>query len=89
LFKTEGGGINSDRNTSNKVPRFGRFKVFPENHHEPYWRERILDPGSDVILKWNRIFLFSCLTALLVDPLFFSSFHQQATRKSHLVWILI
>jgi hypothetical protein len=89
LVKTEGGGINSDRNTSNKVPRFGRFKVFPENHHEPYWRERILDPGSDVILKWNRIFLFSCLTALLVDPLFFSSFHQQATRKSHLVWILI
>jgi len=71
LFKTEGGGINSDRNTSNKVPRFGRFKVFPENHHEPYWRERILDPGSDVILNWNRIFLFSCLTALFVDPLFF------------------
>ncbi|KAJ6924996.1 hypothetical protein NC652_018066 [Populus alba x Populus x berolinensis] len=71
LFKTGGGGINSDRNTSNKVPRFGRFKVFPENHHEPYWRERILDPGSDVILNWNRIFLFSCLTALFVDPLFF------------------
>ncbi|KAG5225106.1 cyclic nucleotide-regulated ion channel family protein [Salix suchowensis] len=53
-----------------KVPTFGRFKVFPENSHKPYWREKILDPGSDVILKWNRIFLFSCLTALFVDPLF-------------------
>ncbi|KAB5553457.1 hypothetical protein DKX38_010768 [Salix brachista] len=71
LFRTEGGGINSDRNTSNKVPRFERFQVFPENHHGPYWTERILDPASDVILKWNRIFLFSCLTALFVDPLFF------------------
>ncbi|KAJ6697687.1 CYCLIC NUCLEOTIDE-GATED ION CHANNEL 15-RELATED-RELATED [Salix purpurea] len=71
LFSTEGGGIDSDRNTSNKVPRFERFQVFPENHHGPYWTERILDPASDVILKWNRIFLFSCLTALFVDPLFF------------------
>jgi hypothetical protein len=35
------------------------------------WREKILDPGSDVILNWNRILLFSCLTALFVDPLFF------------------
>ncbi|KAG5225108.1 cyclic nucleotide-regulated ion channel family protein [Salix suchowensis] len=68
LFKTE--GIINDRNTSGKVPTFGRFKVFPENNHKPYWREKILDPRSDVILKWNRIFLFSCLTALFVDPLF-------------------
>ena len=33
LFKTEGGHINSDRSTSNKVPKFGRFKVSPENNH--------------------------------------------------------
>ncbi|KAL3566002.1 hypothetical protein D5086_031417, partial [Populus alba] len=70
FFKTEGGIIN-DRNASDKVPKFGGFKVFPENNNEPYWREKILDPGSDVILKWNRVFLFSCLTALFVDPLFF------------------
>lgn len=70
FFKTEGGIIN-DRNTSDKIPKFGRFKEFPENNHEPYRREKILDPGSDVILKWNRVFLFSCLTALFVDPLFF------------------
>uniref|UniRef100_A0A6N2NBF4 Ion transport domain-containing protein n=1 Tax=Salix viminalis TaxID=40686 RepID=A0A6N2NBF4_SALVM len=60
-----------ERNTGNKVPGFGRFKVFSENHHEPYWRERILDLGRDVILKWNMIFLFSCLTALFVDQIVF------------------
>ncbi|XP_050363202.1 probable cyclic nucleotide-gated ion channel 14 [Argentina anserina] len=52
-----------------KTPRFGRFKVFPENH-EPH-EKKILDPGSDIFLKWNRIFLMSCLVALFVDPLFF------------------
>lgn len=67
LLKSEGG--ISDSNTGHKIPKFGQFKVFPENH-EP-WRKRILDPGSDVFLQWNRIFLFSCLVALFVDPLFF------------------
>lgn len=52
-----------------EVPKFGRFKVFPENQ-EP-WKRQILDPGSEIVLKWNRIFLFSCLVALFVDPLFF------------------
>ncbi|XP_050215579.1 probable cyclic nucleotide-gated ion channel 14 isoform X1 [Mercurialis annua] len=59
----------SDPKTSHKVPKFGGFKVFPDNH-EP-WRERIIDPASDLYLQWNRVFLFSCLLALFVDPLFF------------------
>ncbi|KAJ0965681.1 hypothetical protein J5N97_026819 [Dioscorea zingiberensis] len=29
------------------------------------------DPGSDLVLKWNRIFLVSCLVALFIDPLYF------------------
>ncbi|TYK31361.1 putative cyclic nucleotide-gated ion channel 14 isoform X2 [Cucumis melo var. makuwa] len=33
--------------------------------------KRILNPESERILRWNRVFLFSCLTALFVDPLFF------------------
>lgn len=62
-WKSEGG-------YGEKVPpKFGRTKVFPEGQ-EPEKR-RILDPGSEVYLKWNRIFLFSCLVALFVDPLFF------------------
>ncbi|KAG0448609.1 hypothetical protein HPP92_027757 [Vanilla planifolia] len=32
---------------------------------------RILDPGSDVVLKWNRVFLVSCLFALFLDPFYF------------------
>ncbi|XP_022732315.1 probable cyclic nucleotide-gated ion channel 14 [Durio zibethinus] len=66
-LKTEGGV--SDRNDSSTIPKFGKFKVFPEDH-EP-WRERILDPSSEIFLQWNRIFLIWCLVALFVDPLFF------------------
>ncbi|XP_010929224.1 probable cyclic nucleotide-gated ion channel 14 isoform X2 [Elaeis guineensis] len=47
----------------------GKSKVFAEDH-EP-WRKRILDPGSDLVLKWNRVFLVSCLVALFIDPLYF------------------
>ena len=67
LLKTEGG--RSDRNGGSRIPKFGMFKVFPEDH-EP-WRERILEPGSEIFLQWNRIFLFWGLVALFVDPLFF------------------
>lgn len=49
--------------------RIGGSKVFPEDH-EP-WRKRILDPGSEIVLKWNRVFIVSCLVALFVDPLYF------------------
>lgn len=56
----------------NKIPetlKFGRSKVFPEDH-EP-WRKQILDPGSELVLQWNRVFIVSCLVALFVDPLYF------------------
>lgn len=43
--------------------------MFPEDH-EP-WRKQILDPGSEIVLKWNRVFIVSCLLALFVDPLYF------------------
>ncbi|KAM3244468.1 hypothetical protein ACQJBY_056041 [Aegilops geniculata] len=32
---------------------------------------KIFDPSSDFILTWNCIFLFSCLLALFIDPLYF------------------
>lgn len=56
----------------NKIPetlKFGRSKVFPEDH-EP-WRKQILDPGSELVLQWSRVFIVSCLVALFVDPLYF------------------
>ncbi|RZS00417.1 hypothetical protein BHM03_00030114 [Ensete ventricosum] len=39
--------------------------------HRPWRPRRILDPGGDAVLRWNRIFLVSCLVALFVDPLYF------------------
>uniref|UniRef100_A0A1D1XFK8 Putative cyclic nucleotide-gated ion channel 17 n=1 Tax=Anthurium amnicola TaxID=1678845 RepID=A0A1D1XFK8_9ARAE len=66
-----------------RLPKSGRFnlgrvggssarssKVFSEEH-EPWRRKRILDPGSEIVLKWNRVFLLTCLVALFVDPLYF------------------
>lgn len=47
----------------------GRSKVFPEELAP--WRRKILDPGSDIVLRWNRIFILACLLALFVDPLYF------------------
>ncbi|EPS66346.1 hypothetical protein M569_08426, partial [Genlisea aurea] len=35
------------------------------------WHKHILDPGSENVLKWNRVFILSCLLALFVDPLYF------------------
>ncbi|CAL5350396.1 unnamed protein product [Camellia sinensis] len=61
-------GIDEKTRTKGSF-EFGGFKVFPENHHKKSWREKIIDPGSEVFLQWNRIFLFSCLVALFVDPL--------------------
>ena len=43
--------------------------MFPEDH-EP-WRKQILDPGSELVLQWSRVFIVSCLVALFVDPLYF------------------
>ncbi|XP_010525915.1 PREDICTED: probable cyclic nucleotide-gated ion channel 14 [Tarenaya hassleriana] len=70
LFKSEAlPSSGKDAKTHIRIPRFRRFKVFPENYEIE--KDKILDPGGDVVLQWNRIFLFWCLVALFVDPLFF------------------
>ncbi|XXG64501.1 hypothetical protein AAC387_Pa05g2439 [Persea americana] len=48
----------------------GKSNVFFPEEHEP-WRKRILDPSSELVLKWNKIFLVTCLVALFIDPLYF------------------
>lgn len=65
----EGGIGERNRTTTYRIPKFGKVKVFPENY-EPL-RRKILDPSSDIFLKWNRLFLCWCLVALFVDPLYF------------------
>ncbi|KAB2600227.1 cyclic nucleotide-gated ion channel 17 [Pyrus ussuriensis x Pyrus communis] len=62
-------GLVGGRNRFVETFSIGHSKVFPEDH-EP-WRKRILDPGSEIMLQWNRVFIVSCLVALFVDPLYF------------------
>ncbi|KAH0645463.1 hypothetical protein KY284_033347 [Solanum tuberosum] len=62
-------GRNVDKVGASKVPKFEKFKVFPENYVPG--KKKILDPGSEIVIQWNRVFLFSCLIALFMDPLFF------------------
>ncbi|XP_048330494.1 cyclic nucleotide-gated ion channel 17 isoform X2 [Ziziphus jujuba] len=62
-------GLFGDRSKFAETLRIGRSKVFPEDH-EP-WRKRILDPGSEIVLQWNWVFIVSCLVALFIDPLYF------------------
>ncbi|KAI4346999.1 hypothetical protein L6164_007854 [Bauhinia variegata] len=42
-----------------------------ENANHILWRYQILDPDSDIVAKWNVVFLVTSLLALFVDPLYF------------------
>ncbi|XP_041994238.1 probable cyclic nucleotide-gated ion channel 14 [Salvia splendens] len=57
------------RKCEDKIPKFGRAKVYPEGSKPE--KKAVLDPGSEIVLKWNKVFLFFCIMALFVDPLFF------------------
>ncbi|XP_057821107.2 protein CNGC15b isoform X1 [Cryptomeria japonica] len=48
---------------------FGKSKAFAGDS-EPL-RRRILDPGNELVQRWNKIFLVSSFLALFLDPLYF------------------
>ncbi|XP_057821102.2 protein CNGC15b [Cryptomeria japonica] len=48
---------------------FGKSKIFADDSVP--LRRRILDPGDELVQRWNKIFLISSLTALFLDPLYF------------------
>lgn len=49
----------------------GRFpKSFSLRKKVPWWYQ-ILDPRSKFIARWHRTFLYSCIAALFLDPLYF------------------
>ncbi|XP_024029910.1 cyclic nucleotide-gated ion channel 17 isoform X1 [Morus notabilis] len=81
LLKADGGLGGKNRFT--ETFRIGRSKVFPDDQ-EP-WRKRILDPGSEIVLQWNWVFIVSCLVALFVDPLYFYLPMVEANEKSSCV----
>ncbi|KAL9242247.1 hypothetical protein vseg_016267 [Gypsophila vaccaria] len=65
---------NGDRNLGtsgrfSELYKYGKPKVLPQE--EKSWRKKILDPGSEIVLKWNKVFIVACLLALFVDPLYF------------------
>ncbi|XP_057526255.1 cyclic nucleotide-gated ion channel 18 [Amaranthus tricolor] len=35
------------------------------------WKNEILDPNSNIVTRWNYIFLLICVIALFIDPLYF------------------
>ncbi|KAG2241717.1 hypothetical protein Bca52824_090290 [Brassica carinata] len=41
------------------------------NSSKPSWYKIVLDPGSEIVLKWNWVFILSCMVALFIDPLYF------------------
>ncbi|WOL13871.1 cyclic nucleotide-gated ion channel 17 [Canna indica] len=64
-------GLKPGGYTPKRVSSVSTWKsiVFAEDHKP--WTTHILDPGSETVLKWNRVFLISCLVALFIDPLYF------------------
>ncbi|GAB4838191.1 Cyclic nucleotide-gated ion channel 17 [Ancistrocladus abbreviatus] len=67
-YLSDGSGFGS-RNRISDTLSFGKFRVFPGDQEK--WGKKILDPGSEIVLKWNRVFIVSCLVALFIDPLYF------------------
>ncbi|XP_021275579.1 cyclic nucleotide-gated ion channel 17 isoform X2 [Herrania umbratica] len=62
-------GIVGGRNRLPEMGKIGRSKAFPQA--DAPWYKRILDPGSEIVLQWNWVFIISCLVALFIDPLYF------------------
>lgn len=62
-------GAGGGTSRLSKTAKIGGSKVFPEENTA--WYTRLLDPGSDIVLRWNRVFMVACLVALFVDPLYF------------------
>lgn len=62
-------GLDGGRNRLPEASKIGRSTLLV-NENKP-WHKRILDPGSDIVLQWNRVFIVACLVALFVDPMYF------------------
>lgn len=65
---------------STPANRFRKFRRLPsepaddttdeEHAHHILWHYQILDPDSDLVARWNRVFLITSLIALFIDPLY-------------------
>ncbi|PON52032.1 Voltage dependent potassium channel [Trema orientale] len=48
----------------------GKPTAADEHPHHILWQYRILAPDSEIVAHWNHLFLFTCLVALFIDPLY-------------------
>ncbi|CAK9169372.1 unnamed protein product [Ilex paraguariensis] len=71
---------NFHLSSSTKLLNLAKPSSLIYDRQKPWWQQ-ILDPGSEFVNKWNHIFLFTCLVALFVDPLYFLL--PQIGRNSH------
>ncbi|KAK7350606.1 hypothetical protein VNO77_09417 [Canavalia gladiata] len=63
--------MNTDFNPLTVSARFSGFpKSFSLRKKVPWWYQ-ILDPRSKFVARWNRTFLYACIAALFLDPLYF------------------
>ncbi|TKY73480.1 cyclic nucleotide-gated ion channel 16 [Spatholobus suberectus] len=63
--------MNSDLYRFAVTSHFSRFpKSFSLRKKVPWWYQ-ILDPRSKFVARWNRTFLYVCIAALFLDPLYF------------------
>ncbi|XP_027337679.1 probable cyclic nucleotide-gated ion channel 16 [Abrus precatorius] len=63
--------MNSDLHRFAVSTRFSGFpKSFSLRKKVPWWYQ-ILDPRSKFVARWNRTFLYACVAALFLDPLYF------------------
>ncbi|XP_078434071.1 putative cyclic nucleotide-gated ion channel 14 [Wolffia australiana] len=53
------------------IQAVGFHRAKGSDEREKSRRGKILDPAGDAVLHWNRVFLFTSLVALFVDPLYF------------------
>ena len=42
-----------------------------EHTFQILWHYQILNPDSDIVAYWNRVFLVTSLLTLFIDPLYF------------------
>ncbi|ESW12911.1 hypothetical protein PHAVU_008G152000 [Phaseolus vulgaris] len=64
---------------ASKFRQFRRLRSRPktttatdeEHAFQILWRHQILDPDSDIVAYWNKVFLVTSLLALFIDPLYF------------------
>ncbi|XP_059645675.1 cyclic nucleotide-gated ion channel 18-like isoform X2 [Cornus florida] len=56
--------------TPSKIRHFAKPTLLIYDHDKPWWGQ-ILDPGGEIVNKWNHIFLVACLVALFLDPVYF------------------